>query len=354
MFRATVVLTAILVVTGLTFAQAPPAQDTFVSVANPTSNYGSNTSLAVQSGTNTLISFNLSSIPSGVTAAMLNKATLRLFVSGLNHSGSFDVYLVNGSWGENSVTYGSAPALGALVAPGIAVGTKTNFIEADVTPALSAWIGGTPNYGLALVPSSGSAISVAFTSKEAPSISHEPGLLYSFNGPPGATGPQGPQGVQGPQGIQGITGPQGATGPQGIQGIPGIQGLPGAAGTSGMSHLYISDQQSTDLDPQGTNEGSIAVPAGSYLVSAVVQIASFDGSSTQNVHCEIVDSSTFFRDSATAITPQANGAFQPGETIAVEGLYTPSGSSTLYLYCFGYRLHVLDATLSAIPFDAVN
>ena len=76
--------------------QAPPAQDTFVSQTKANTNYGGNASLAVLAGNTSLVQFNVSPLPSGVSASQLNKATLRVFVSGLSNAGSFDVVLVNG------------------------------------------------------------------------------------------------------------------------------------------------------------------------------------------------------------------------------------------------------------------
>ena len=183
-----------LTLSGLLYAQAPPSGDTFVSANKSTTNYGGNASLVVQAsgGGNTFIQFNLASIPTNVAASQLNKATLRLFVSGLTTAGNLDVYLINGTWNENTVTYSSAPPLGTLVNSAVSVpaSAKNGFLEIDVTSALVNWLT-TPsqNYGIALVPSSSSSISVTFDSKEATNTSHEPQLIYSFNGPQGPAGP---------------------------------------------------------------------------------------------------------------------------------------------------------------------
>jgi Collagen triple helix repeat (20 copies) len=239
-------------------AQAPPSQDGFVSAAKPNTNYESNSpgSLAVQgSGSISFVQFNLSSLPPNTGTNLVNKATLRLFVSGITAPGTFDVYLVTKSWNENTVTYTSAPTLGPIVASAVsaAATTKNNFIEVDITSALQAWLGGTQNYGIALVPSPLSTISVTFCSKEDTTLSHEPQLLYWFNGPAGPTGAQGatgPQGPAGPVGPQGAPGPQGSIGmmgPAGLQGAVGPTGLPGPGGLSGMQVF--------------TNSGIFVVPA---------------------------------------------------------------------------------------------
>src|SRR5437588_702530 len=125
-------------------AQAPPTQDTFVSASKSSTNYGGNASLVVQAGGggNTFVQFNLSSLPTGVNAGQLNNAKLRLFVSGFTTAGAFDIYLINGKWSENTVTYASAPPLGSLLVSGFNVpsSAKNTFIEVDVTAALQQWI----------------------------------------------------------------------------------------------------------------------------------------------------------------------------------------------------------------------
>src|SRR5262249_26503596 len=125
--------------------------------------------------------------------------------------------------------------------------SKRNFIDVDVTQAVQAWLTSpnpAPNYGIALVPSTGSSISVSFDSKENTSTSHDPELMVSMisggpqgpagpAGPAGAIGPQGPAGPQGAGGSTGPQGPQGLTGATGPQGIPGVMGLPGPQGPQG-------------------------------------------------------------------------------------------------------------------------
>jgi len=231
-FRSLVVLLWCCAITLPLLSQAPPSQDTFVSASKPTTNYGSNASLAVQAGGSgiTFVQFNLSGLPTGVSASQLNRATLQLFVSGFTTAGTFDVYLVNGKWSEGTLTYNTAPPLGALIVSGFSVPStaKNTFTEVDVTSALQQWISGSQvNYGLALVPSPLSQISVTFDSKEDSGVGHEVGLLYSFNGPAGPQGPTGPTGLSGPTGPQGPMGPQGATGNAGAQGPVGPIGPQG-------------------------------------------------------------------------------------------------------------------------------
>jgi hypothetical protein len=87
-------------------AQAPPSGDTFVSSSYAKTNFGSSIALVVQPGATTFIQFNLSGVPAG---ASVSKATLRLYVDAVAKSGSFDVYQLNNSWNENTLTYNTPP-----------------------------------------------------------------------------------------------------------------------------------------------------------------------------------------------------------------------------------------------------
>src|SRR5258707_6913715 len=50
------------------------------------------------------------SLPGGLTGDQIAKATVKIYVSQVTGPGTLDVYLVSGSWAENSITYSSAPA----------------------------------------------------------------------------------------------------------------------------------------------------------------------------------------------------------------------------------------------------
>ncbi|HET9304817.1 MAG TPA: DNRLRE domain-containing protein [Candidatus Sulfotelmatobacter sp.] len=246
-------VTLLTLLSGVASSQIPATDDSYTASSSPTSSYGTQPSLLVISpGVNSYIRFDLTALPLGLTSSNVSKATVRLNINSVTTSGTFDVYLINTSWSESTISYNTAPTLGAKVntAPILVMGSKRNFIDVDVTAAAQAWLGGSPNYGIALVPSSGSSISVSFDSKENTSTSHDPELSVSMIsagpqgpiGPTGPTGPQGPIGLSGPQGPKGDTGatgavgpqgPTGATGPQGLMGLTGAQGPPGPTGPQG-------------------------------------------------------------------------------------------------------------------------
>ena len=221
--------------------QIPATDDGYTASSSPGSNYGTGSQLnVIGQGVNSYIRFDLTALPSGLTSSNVSKATLRLNINGVTTGGTFDVFLVTSSWTEGALTFNNKPTLGAKVVSTVMIPlSKRNFIDVDVTPAVQAWLASSnpsPNYGIALVPSSGSSISVSFDSKENTSTSHDPELMVSVISA-GAQGPQGIQGVQGPPGPQGPTGPQGATGAtgaQGLQGPPGPVGPQGLQGTQGL------------------------------------------------------------------------------------------------------------------------
>jgi N-acetylneuraminic acid mutarotase len=224
-------------------AQAPPAADTFVSSVTPKVNYGAGISLVVGSGTTSYVRFNLGGIPAG---SSISKATLRLYVEVVARSGSFDVYQVNSSWNENTLTYNSGlPVLGASVTGNQAIAltgaSGSQFLLIDVTALAQGWLNGSiANNGVALALTSSSG-SFAFDSKESLLTGNGPELEFVTSGgtgpqgPQGQQGPAGPQGPQGPTGLQGTPGATGATGAAGAQGPTGLQGLSGATGATGAT-----------------------------------------------------------------------------------------------------------------------
>jgi hypothetical protein len=92
------------------------------------------------------------------------------------------------------------------------------FVLIDVTQAVKDWQSGArTNYGLTLVPSNTSTLTLKLNSKENIETSHPMELLVTLAGTPGPTGPQGPQGMTG-QGQQGSRDQQGRRGRKGQQG----------------------------------------------------------------------------------------------------------------------------------------
>jgi hypothetical protein len=255
-------IVSILLLSAIAFAQSgPPAADVLTYSSNPNTNYGSYTSLFVQKGSVTsrsYIKFNLGTLPTGVN---VSKATLRLFVNQIAGPGSFDVYQLNSTWSESTLTYNNAPALGTSATGNHPVAFTSSslnqFIVIDITALVQGWMNGSiANDGLALAMTTTSG-SASFDSKESIYTSHQPELEVALTGPAGPAGPTGPQGPEGQTGATGPTGPQGtpgqtgATGPVGPQGPIGLTGSQGATGAQGPQGLTGAAGPIGPQGPQG-------------------------------------------------------------------------------------------------------
>lgn len=248
--------------TMLVFAQAPVTDDTYVLQSNGGHNYGSTQSLVLQSpGAYTLLRFDASRLPAGVTANQITHATAKLFVTAVTTAGAFDLCQITTPWSENTVTYNTLPNYANCISSAgtITTANTQKYIELDVTSFVQNWLlnGLANNYGILLKPSNGSHISASFDSKEAQGTSHDADLDAGIMGPTGQQGPQGPQGpagpagATGPQGPQGPTGPIGATGPQGQTGPQGLQGQTGQTGQTGPTGPIGATGPQGQTGPQG-------------------------------------------------------------------------------------------------------
>ena len=120
--------------------------DTYVSSANPAVNYGSLGTLSVANGNEALIQFDLSALPSGLTAASIQKATVTVFVDRVVAAGGLELDYVTQPWTETGVNFASVPGTGLQgVAPPTANVTQAgSFVTFDVTAGVlhRAWVGG--------------------------------------------------------------------------------------------------------------------------------------------------------------------------------------------------------------------
>ncbi len=201
-------LAMLLLATCNVWAQGTVKDDAYVTSTSSTTNNGASTSLVVQSGgSNSYIRFDLSRIPTvangastPITSSMVSKATMRLFVTAVTANGNFDVLEIGGTsssqnWSESTITYSSQSSYTSFpktLATGVPVSyptpnSKNQYIIIDITPAVKDWLdnlngaGGQYNNGIILKPSTGSSISVAFSSKEDTTSSHDPELNIVFD-----------------------------------------------------------------------------------------------------------------------------------------------------------------------------
>jgi hypothetical protein len=220
----------------LTAAQAVLSADSFTTSVHPKMNFGTSVALTVASGSQTYIRFAFPHLPAGLTGENVSGASVVLYVDALLTSGTMDVYAIDGAWSESTITFDNAPKLGSKILSAVPV-SSTGYLSLNVTSLVQAWLNGThANNGIALLPSSGSAIAASFDSKENTLTSHpaQLSLVLVSAGPQGPEGPAGPQGAQGAEGPAGPQGATGATGPSGPTGPQGPQGPQGPAGTTGI------------------------------------------------------------------------------------------------------------------------
>jgi hypothetical protein len=228
--------------------------DAHVNLLRSSTNFGTLANLYIGNGNTALLQFDLSTLPSGLTAGQISRATLTLFVNRVNNGGAVNLSPVTSAWSESTVTYATLPTIGAAVNTFTAAAAG-QYVTVDVTSLVQGWIT-TPanNNGFALTSS---VANVLLDSKENDETGHAAELDVTINST-GATGPQGPAG---PQGVQGVPGVSGAIGPVGPAGVTGATGATGATG-------YLSQVTTYNA---GTNyaQGSVVFYAGSTYQSSI-------------------------------------------------------------------------------------
>ncbi|MGH7484485.1 MAG: DNRLRE domain-containing protein, partial [bacterium] len=206
--------------------------DTFINSAQPNGNKGGQLLLTVRSGRQAFLKFNTATLPSTTSANDIDSATLRIWVKSVTTGGQLNVYAVQGSWFESSLTPTNAPPVSASSIASVQVlpADAGSFVEIDVTTAVRQWL--TSNNGIAIVSA---GANVDFDSKEVDLTQAEQTTSAAFIDVAlvGPQGPQGPQGIQGATGSPGLAGSPGPQGPQGPQGIAGPAGANGATGPTG-------------------------------------------------------------------------------------------------------------------------
>jgi len=219
---------------------APLAADAHVVASLPAANFGTLPNLNVGGGSTSLLRFDLSTLPAGVTAAKLVKASLVLYVSRVGVPGAIEAQTLFGPWTEATVNFGTLPPTsGAGSVPTIPVSTAGQFVAIDVTAQVKGWITNpASNFGFALAAAVTAPATVAFfDSKENAATAHLARLDITLadEGPRGQTGATGAPGATGATGAQGIAGAKGDKGDTGSAGSPGASGAPGAPGATGAT-----------------------------------------------------------------------------------------------------------------------
>ena len=90
-------------------AGANTIADTYISSTQPNNNAGNATAVNIGAGSTALIQFDLTGLPSGLTASQISKATMTFFVNTVGTPGGIDVSQVTGAWTELGVTFNNRP-----------------------------------------------------------------------------------------------------------------------------------------------------------------------------------------------------------------------------------------------------
>ncbi|MCF7987825.1 MAG: DUF1566 domain-containing protein [Methylovulum sp.] len=288
-----------------------------------------------------LLSFNLATLPDGITSSDIAKATLVFYVKTLSIAGSILVSPITGAWNETTTL---APPIGSLnqvrTAP---INNASRYFAVDVTNLVMDWVDvPASNFGLALESVGGTKL--AIDSKESVQTSHPAYIEISLKGQAGtvgltgpagakgdtgATGPQGVAGATGPAGAKGLTGPAGPKGDTGATGPQGVAGATGPAGAAGLTGPAGAKGATGATGPQGP-AGASYVPGPKYVLGDTGpkggKVYYVDGSGEHGLEAKAADESTAL--TWTAAIAAAN-AYNTG---GVTGWHLPTKTELELLY----------------------
>jgi chitodextrinase len=144
--------------------------DTYVSATNPTTNYGTATTLRTDGSPDLhgYLRFNVQ----GIAGRTISKVTLKLYANSSSNQGIQILAVSDNSWIETAVNYNTAPALGSALNTPAAFPTGA-YVSFDITGYITA--DGVYNLGF-LTPS---ATAISLQSREA--SSNNPQLILEFN-----------------------------------------------------------------------------------------------------------------------------------------------------------------------------
>ncbi|MDO8688675.1 MAG: DNRLRE domain-containing protein, partial [Dehalococcoidia bacterium] len=178
-----------------------PTGDSYVDQNGPNQNFGTGSTLDVQSNNTktpnsnrrTFVAFGLSSIPSGTP---VQSAKLRLFMTQSPASSrTYNASRVTAVWAQSTMTWNNQPPVAPSATSSTATGTNVNvWLTWDVTPDVQAFVNGTlPNYGWRIKDGvesdSGTFLSV-FDSQSSRVPGQRPQLVIDYTAPgaqPGET-----------------------------------------------------------------------------------------------------------------------------------------------------------------------
>lgn len=163
----------------------PPAADSYVYQFSSGSNYGTATTMTVQSRTaqckRALVRFDVPSIPADST---INSATLELYATAASGGSTLNVHRITSDWTETGVTYSNQPSFAEAADASIMSGGTTGWKIWDVASVVQDWVdGASPNHGLMVkfnVETGLTAINSTFASREYATEAYRPVLRINY------------------------------------------------------------------------------------------------------------------------------------------------------------------------------
>lgn len=139
---------------GFNYLKAEVTEDSWVNSSASTTNYSSQTNLQVASGRTTYIKVPIPDVGGDMAT---DSATLKLYLAAGNSAGTLTVRRVLADWAEGTITASNQPAYSGVLKT-VNYGPSVSSINIDIADIVNGWLGGTDNYGIALVWSSGGSL----------------------------------------------------------------------------------------------------------------------------------------------------------------------------------------------------
>ena len=143
-------------------------------------NYGTSPILRVGGKDESLLRFDLSSIPA---SAVVNSATLKLYVNGSAGDLGVNIHAATAAWSEGTVTFGSFNQQYANGVSGVLLPSSPNALKsADVTALVASWVSGAQANNGMLLETSDKKKSI-FVSSDAGGSAQRPALTVCYTTP---------------------------------------------------------------------------------------------------------------------------------------------------------------------------
>ncbi len=130
-----------------------PVADSYVDSSNPSANFGTSTQIRVDGSpiVNSYLRFSVSGL-----SGTVKQVQLQIFANSSLSTGVTASRVADNTWGETTLTYSNAPAIGSAIGTSSAVTTGT-WITIDVT----AYVTGNGTYSVAITSANATALSMA-------------------------------------------------------------------------------------------------------------------------------------------------------------------------------------------------